>query len=257
MADLFDAANWRNLEGKPGAKVGYADGPVSAWPAEAYTTLEAVIPWRITVTADPQHELFDSEMGNAGTDRVAEAVAGRLDAGHWSVIYTNGANLAGLQASMTRKGLRWSEAGAWPARGVYLWAAAPGTPPGTVPPWCPVAPVAVQDRWEQDFDVSSCYGHFPVAVAPGPGPAPVHTPVPGAAPAPHPQECTVNLPVLQQGSSGAPVHVLQTLLGGLAVDGVFGPATHGRVEAYQQAAGLAADGVVGTHTWGHLLGAPQ
>jgi peptidoglycan hydrolase-like protein with peptidoglycan-binding domain len=257
MPDLYDAVEWRNLEGKPGAKVGYADGPVSAWPAEAWATLTEVVPWRITVTADPAHELFDSETGNAGTDAVAQAVDARREQGRWSVVYTNAANLAGLQSSLNAKSLRWAEAGAWPAPGVYLWAAAPGTPPGTIPSWCPVSPVAVQDRWEQTFDVSSCYGHFPVSPAPAPGPAPVVHPPPAPAPAPAPQECAVNLPVVQEGARGATVVAVQKLVGGIAVDGIFGPATHAAVIAHQQAARLAADGIVGTHTWGSLLGAPQ
>ena len=38
MGDMWDAVDWRNLEGKAGAKAGYLDGPSSEWPAEAWQT---------------------------------------------------------------------------------------------------------------------------------------------------------------------------------------------------------------------------
>jgi hypothetical protein len=243
--------------GKPGWKVGYADGRVSAWPAAAYTRLTQVIPHRITVLADPGHDIFDHEAGNAPAHQVATAVEARLKAGKWSICYTNHAELAALEAALHSLGLNWTPAAAWPGLGVYLWASAPGTTPGHIPGWCPTAPVAVQDRWEKDWDVSSVYGPFPAATArPGPAPAPVPR-RPPPAPGPAPGVCAVNLPVLKQGSKGAAVQAAQKLLGGIAADGDFGPATHNRTVAVQAAARLAADGIIGTHTWGHLLGAPQ
>jgi peptidoglycan hydrolase-like protein with peptidoglycan-binding domain len=39
---------------------------------------------------------------------------------------------------------------------------------------------------------------------------------------------------------------------GLAVDGIFGPATEAAVKAFQQGAGLQVDGVVGPETWNAL-----
>ncbi|KRE62253.1 hypothetical protein ASG78_04170 [Nostocoides sp. Soil756] len=54
---------------------------------------------------------------------------------------------------------------------------------------------------------------------------------------------------LKRGSSGAVVKVLQRGLGGLAVDGAFGPATEGRVKAVQKAARLRVTGVVDRQTW--------
>ena len=79
-------------------------------------------------------------------------------------------------------------------------------------------------------------------------------------PPPKPQPtgvCIVNLPILQQGANGNSVQALQKLLGGIAVDGVFGPITHQAVINFQRANGLTRDGLVGTHTWGALLGEPQ
>ncbi len=63
-------------------------------------------------------------------------------------------------------------------------------------------------------------------------------------------------PVLRQGSSGAGVLALQTLLHALdpqlTVDGVFGPATQGAVVRFQTGKGLTADGVVDPATWAAL-----
>src|SRR3989344_1720892 len=61
---------------------------------------------------------------------------------------------------------------------------------------------------------------------------------------------------LKQGSSGAQVSSLQTTLGGLAVDGNFGPMTKAGVMAFQSTNGLVADGVVGPLTGAALAGAP-
>lgn len=64
-------------------------------------------------------------------------------------------------------------------------------------------------------------------------------------------------PVVQRGSQGDAVEVLQRLLNAngakLAVDGAFGDGTRGAVQAYQRSKGLTADGVVGPATWSRLL----
>lgn len=54
---------------------------------------------------------------------------------------------------------------------------------------------------------------------------------------------------LRIGSTGHTVHWLQVKLGGLATDGVFGPATQAAVRHWQKAHGLLADGIVGPQTW--------
>lgn len=53
---------------------------------------------------------------------------------------------------------------------------------------------------------------------------------------------------LRVGSSGTDVSNLQTLLGGLAVDGKYGPLTQAAVIAFQKANGLTPDGIVGPNT---------
>lgn len=58
--------------------------------------------------------------------------------------------------------------------------------------------------------------------------------------------------VLRAGSKGTAVKVLQAGLGGLAVDGAFGPATTNAVAAAQTRWGLPATGVVNLATWNRL-----
>lgn len=70
----------------------------------------------------------------------------------------------------------------------------------------------------------------------------------------------VNLPILENGSSGAAVEALQMLLNcnGYScgrVDGDFGPGTESAVKKFQKAKGLTQDGIAGGNTWGAILGA--
>lgn len=58
---------------------------------------------------------------------------------------------------------------------------------------------------------------------------------------------------LRKGDKGQQVMVLQKLLGGLDVDGVFGAKTADAVCAYQVDHTLEVDGIVGLMTWGKLL----
>ncbi len=60
--------------------------------------------------------------------------------------------------------------------------------------------------------------------------------------------------VLRKGSRGEAVSVLQRAIGGLAVDGSFGPATEARVKAYQKSKKLSQNGVVDARVWNALMG---
>ena len=62
------------------------------------------------------------------------------------------------------------------------------------------------------------------------------------------------MPQIKRGSMGKAVKVLQVILGGLEIDGSFGPATQAAVLAFQKKHGLEADGVVGPKAWRALLG---
>ena len=66
-------------------------------------------------------------------------------------------------------------------------------------------------------------------------------------------------PTISQGATGEPVRRLQRALRrtpnlSVAVDGSFGPVTHGAVVDFQQGAGLVPDGIVGPLTWNALPG---
>lgn len=257
MGEVADAVPWRNLEALSVPVIGYADGSVSGWPAEAFQTLGKRVVGVITVLADEKYSIFDSEAGNAGTDAVMTAVANRFQSRQESTVYTNADNLPGLNQSMKAKGMHWTDASFWPEPGCYLWAAAPGTTPGRLPAWCPVSPVAVQDRWEGGYDLSTTFGTWP-----GVASSPVPQPAPPPAPTPAPKEIAVQLLQVQEGNSGDVVKSAQMLLNGhgpyaLQVDGIFGPKTTAAVKGWQSMAHLGVDGIVGVHTWGSLLGVPQ
>lgn len=63
------------------------------------------------------------------------------------------------------------------------------------------------------------------------------------------------LPLLRKGSQGRYVKALQVALGGLTVDGSFGPKTLAAVEKFQKAHGLEVDGEVGPLTWTAIINA--
>jgi len=71
---------------------------------------------------------------------------------------------------------------------------------------------------------------------------------------PEPATTTENVIVLTEGSEGRQVQLLQHALGGVAVDGVFGPETEAAVTRFQEQNGLTADGIVGPQTAGALRG---
>ena len=255
--DLYDAADWTVLRGVMGPKAGYRDGARYPWPAEAWAALGPDACLSITVLANPAWEAFDREAGNAGSGEVADAVSKRLVGGRWSVVYVNGSDCEPMSAALHNRGVGWMPAEHWPAPGCYLWAAAPGQHPGTAPAWCPVAPVAVQDRWMHSYDVSTTFGSFPRAGGPVTPPQPSPPAPPAPVPSPTTPEVSVNVPVLQVGAKGPAVRSAQLLLTQIAADGVFGPQTHNAVVNFQSVHGLAQDGIVGAHTWGALCGVPQ
>jgi peptidoglycan hydrolase-like protein with peptidoglycan-binding domain len=69
-----------------------------------------------------------------------------------------------------------------------------------------------------------------------------------ATAAPGPATTTEHTIVLSSGSEGRQVQLLQQALGGIKVDGVFGPETEAAVRSFQASRGLSVDGVVGPLT---------
>lgn len=65
---------------------------------------------------------------------------------------------------------------------------------------------------------------------------------------PEPATTTEHVIVLSYGSEGRQVRLLQQALGGIKVDGVYGPETEAAVREFQSAHGLTVDGVFGAQT---------
>jgi peptidoglycan hydrolase-like protein with peptidoglycan-binding domain len=68
------------------------------------------------------------------------------------------------------------------------------------------------------------------------------------APNPEPPTTTEHVIALSAGSEGRQVELLQAALGGITVDGIFGPETEEAVRQFQATKGLPVDGVVGPAT---------
>jgi hypothetical protein len=62
-----------------------------------------------------------------------------------------------------------------------------------------------------------------------------------------------DMPTIKRGDKGKAVKILQIILGDLAVDGSFGPATQAQLLAFQKKHALDPDGVVGPKTWRALF----
>lgn len=243
---MYDAVTWQNLEGKPGAKAGYIDGPRSVWPAEAWAAFAGDPLLHITVLGNPAGEAFDVEAGNASPDVQAAGMANRVADRKWAALYSNQAGLPACVTALKAKGLVLRDAQFWPQPGVYLWAANPTGTLHSAVPWAPIQPVAVQSIWAGGFDVSWTYGTFPAVGAPAPVPPPQNP------------EVTVNVPQVSISSPGpavvspwvASVQALLSTRHGhpVAVDGRFGPNTDAAVKAFQAAQQVAVDGIVGPVT---------
>lgn len=246
MADLYDAVDWKALEGVQGAKAGYVDGAESMWPVEAWQTFQHDELIHITVLADQTYEAFDGELGNAGPEKVATAIANRSQEGKWSWLYSNQDQLPGYLQALRSKGCYPLDRSLWPKAGFYLWLADPSGNIAAARWVPPVDPVAIQDRYKGTFDISSLFVGLGASQPSAPGPAPT----PGGV--------TVNVPQVSESNPGPNqvvgwVSSVQALLNvkhnaGLTVDGRFGPATDAAVKRFQEASGIGVDGIVGPVT---------
>jgi peptidoglycan hydrolase-like protein with peptidoglycan-binding domain len=224
------------------AYAGYVNGHWATYPA-VVAAHPAARHLSISVFADGHADCLDVETGDA-TDAQAAAWLAAWTPGNTTkpVLYTSASNVASLLAAVGR-----------PRDSLLVWSAhyrgdqhlchpdTCGYPAADATQW-----VDHDGQWDESVVTDTFFPARP-------------TPPPPSPPPPPPTQgwCTVNLPVLQQGSTGPSVRSAQTLLGGLAADGIFGPQTHQRTVQYQQQHHLGADGIIGTHTWGQLLGTPQ
>ena len=255
--DLFDAVDPNKIPANATAVAGYIDGPESAWSPEGWDRWKGVAQVHITVLADPDGLAFDAETGNAGNDAVAGAVAGRIGRKLPAWVYTNMDNYADVVRALAAKSVKFLDASEWPTPGAYLWAADPS---GNIAAgvWKPgVEPVAIQDRPEGDYDVSTCNVDLRAAPAP-----------PAPAPQPPPEGADVQppAPLLAKGAGLLPapadeaVRAMQSLLalrghpcGAAGADGRFGPNTDSAVRTFQSSRSLTVDGECGPNTWGRLV----
>ena len=61
-------------------------------------------------------------------------------------------------------------------------------------------------------------------------------------------------PTIGRGSVGIAVRYVQSQIGGVEVDGVFGTETEAHVCGWQAGAGLSPDGIFGPRSWGRMIG---
>lgn len=172
-----DATDWTVLKDWSGPVIGYVDGALSMWPAEAWQYFQGRPCGHITVLADQSYEIFDVESGNATMDAVATAVANRLQDGDWSVVYSNRDGIPGVVSGLRSKSLTLTDAGYWPKPAVYLWCA---DPDGTIAQglWTPpVDPLGVQHTWAGTYDQSTCYSGWLAPTDPAPVLPPATPPV--------------------------------------------------------------------------------
>lgn len=118
--------------------------------------------------------------------------------------------------------------------------------PTPVPPSIPTDPTTP--------DCLPTYLFSPATGEPCPAPVTPGLPVnPTVPPAPPAVPCPITL-VLKQGSRGQETKCLQTILGGLVADGIFGPKTKAAVILFQKNhPPLVPDGIVGPKTKAELF----
>jgi peptidoglycan hydrolase-like protein with peptidoglycan-binding domain len=161
-------------------------------------------------------QVLDVERGNATPSQVpAWAISRRLD-GVVPTVYASVSRVAEIRYACANAGVPMPLL--WTAR----WDGIAVIPPGSV---------AHQYLNGPDFDSSIVSNHWPGVDGP--------RPYPGA--------------LILQGATGELVVEIQRVVSA-SPDGIFGPITRARVQAWQSAHGLVADGVVGPLTWASLFG---
>lgn len=192
---------------------------------------------------------FHSTTMEQCADNGARWAKSEITAGRRPTLYYSRANAGIVATALSANGVAAADVDFW----VADWTGQPHLIAGTVA----TQYASPGTGSGGNYDLSETNGVWPVVSGGTPGPAPVPEPVPpgpAPAPAPSPQPSGGFMPpTLQTGSFSGAVKNLQRLLNvhsaGLAVDGVFGPATETAVKHFQQVFHLSVDGIVGPATW--------
>lgn len=236
MGQMFDSVTWTAIPVNAEIVAGYIDGAYR-WPAEAWNHFPKAKLVRIACFASTlAGDVLDVEDGCSRPEQAPGWVKARRAAGlARPVVYCSRSLKDTIAAQFDAQGV------AQPDWWIADWTGVPHLVPGSV-----ATQYANPPSSGGNWDVSLTAPNWPGS---NPSPAP--------GPTPSPKECEVKLPILKQGDRNPYVANCQVLLnthnGKLAVDGVFGPATAQAARNFQQATGLAVDGVVGQATWGKLL----
>lgn len=222
---------------------GYVDGDFLTFPHlhEEFPHHRRV---SITVTGRLSANVIDCEAGNVSPAQAAHWAHGEHSVGRHPTIYMPESMWGACKAAVQATGLN-------PAHDVSWWVAwydHDGIPDGAV------ACQNVEGTRAHHWDVSDVRDYWP-----GVDPPHKHT-----EPATHTDDNWTahmirKLPILRQGSHGPDVRTVQALLQArgfhhVDIDGVYGPATHDAVRAFQDREDLAhVEGVVGPETWATLI----
>lgn len=240
---MYDAVNPDNIPRTPPPTIvaGYINGPISTWPAPAWTQFPTAYMVRISVLASADAgEVLDVESGDATPEQAPNWVRLRRAAGIDPVIYCNQGTWEEVQAAFAAASMPQ------PHYWIANWDNQPTLISG-----------AIAHQYKNDlspgYDVSVVDPMFRWAM-PTPSPAPTPTP----PPIPSGGFNVSNMPTISQGSTGNVVKTAQSVMAGkmgqhIAIDGVFGPATKLATENIQRFFALKADGIIGPQTWGALL----
>ena len=237
MATLYDAVDVAAIPANATIVGAYVDG---AWPTAKSPEIAAMRARGVTIVTISVNgstldaDVIDIEPGNISIPAGVDWCAKNLARGKRPTIYASRSWIPQIQDALRAHGIAPSSVDYW----VADWTGTPHLVPGSVATQYANPPTS-----GGNYDVSMTNGSWPTSSpAPAPAPSPDRT-------------CPVNLRVLHSGMTGGDVRSLQRLLhsAGLAVDGVFGPATESAVRAFQSAHKLGVDGIVGSATWTTLV----
>lgn len=243
MTTLYDSTVAADIPASAPAVAGYMDGAY-----DNYAELVKIHPGKpvvgITVLGGflPGTRVADVETGDLTPASGASWARAMLQVRRRPTLYYAKSSGPAVAAALAAEGISTASVDFW----VADWTGSPHMVPGSV-----------ATQWA---DPATSGGHYDLSEAADAWLAPslVPGPAPGPAPAPAPQPSPGGFmpPTLSPGTLSGAVRNAQRLLNvhgaGLAVDGVFGPATEVAVRHFQTVFHLAIDGVVGPATWSAL-----